>query len=351
MSLASARAHRIKAHALEAGFDLAGIAPAAPPDETARLAQWVAEGFAGTMRYLTEQVDIRADVRAVLPWAKSVLCVGLQYDTPFPYSLSSREGGWIARYAWGTDYHDVMGALLGRLESALQRTDGPCRSQCWVDAAPMIEKAYAARAGMGWWGRNTCLLHPTHGSWFFLGEIVTDLELEPDQPLPDRCGTCRACLDVCPTQALVAPYVLDARRCISYVTIERRGTLPEKDRLAIGRHVFGCDLCQDVCPWNRRRLHQGVAAFEPRSGWLAPDLVALARSAQDAFSVHFQGSALRRARRRGILRNVAVALAQVPTAGRLDALHRLARDEDAVVREHAAWALSRLRISEESGTP
>ncbi len=307
-----ALAARAKALALEAGFDLAGVAGAAAPRELAFFAEWVARGHAGEMAYLTSQVARRSDVRAAFPWARSVLSVALQYDTPHPYSTEAagapRDRGWLSRYAWGDDYHDVMKAMLDRVVGALRTEAGPFEARAYADTGPVVERAYAAAAGLGAWGKNTCLLHPEHGSWFFLGEIVTDLEMDADAPRPDMCGTCTACLDACPTGALPAPYVLDATRCISYLTIEVKGAIPEERREGIGRHVFGCDICQDVCPWNRRRRRRGGAAFEPRPGALAPDLDALASLDEEAFRERFRRSPVKRAKRRGLLRNVAVAM-------------------------------------------
>src|SRR6185295_18594161 len=242
-------------------------------------------------------------------WARSVIAVGLQYDTPGPYSVdAARDRGWMARYAWGDDYHDVMGAMLRRLAERLAAEAGPFRSRAYVDTGPIVERAWAAAAGLGAWGKNTCLLHPEHGSWFFLGEAVTDLELLPDAPRADMCGSCTACLEACPTGAFPAPYVLDATRCISYLTIERKGEIPEALRPGVGRQVFGCDICQDVCPWNRRRRHAGGPSFEPRDGLVAPDLAELASLDDEGFRTRFRGSAVKRAKRRGLLRNVAVAL-------------------------------------------
>jgi epoxyqueuosine reductase len=297
------------------------------------------------MAYLTTQRERRSDLRAAFPWARSVVSVGLQYDTDAPYSTASPpDRGWIARYAWGDDYHDVMKAMLERLAESLAESLGPLQSRVYADTGPIVERAYAAAAGLGAWGKNTCLLHPEHGSWFFLGEVVTDLEMEADQPRPDMCGSCTACLDACPTGALVAPYVLDATRCISYLTIEVKGAIPEDRRAGVGRHVFGCDICQDVCPWNRRRRHAGGPAFAAREGLTAPDLETLAGVALDeeAFRALFRGSPVKRAKRRGMLRNVALALGNSGDAAHRPALERLAADDDPIVREHAAWALARL---------
>jgi len=341
-----ARADRAKSLALEVGFDLAGIASADPPPELARFTEWLAHGYAGEMAYLTLQAQRRADLRVAIPWARSVLCVGLQYDTPGPYSAEApTDRGWIARYAWGDDYHDVMKRLLERLLAGLREDLGPFEARLYVDTGPVVERAYAAAAGLGAWGKNTCLLHPEHGSWFFLGELVTDLALPADAPRSDMCGSCTACLDACPTSAFPAAYVLDATRCISYSTIELKGSIPEQSRAGLGRHAFGCDICQDVCPWNRKRRRRGPAAFEARPGLAAPDLTELASLDAAAFSQRFRRSAIKRAKRRGLLRNVAVALGNSGDRSKRPVLERLAQDEDPLVREHAAWALARLDAS------
>jgi epoxyqueuosine reductase len=337
-----ALAARAKALAREAGFDLAGIAAADAPPELAFFPEWTASGFAGEMAYLTGQVERRRDLRAAFPWARSVLSVGLQYDTPQPYSTEISDGGWIARYAWGEDYHDVMQAMLERLRARLEAEAGPLQARVYVDTGPIVERAYAYAAGLGAWGKNTCLLHPEHGSWFFLGEVVMDRELPADAPRADMCGSCTACLDACPTGALPAPYVLDARRCISYLTIELKGSVPPEMRVGLGRQVFGCDICQDVCPWNRRRRHQAGDAFAARPGLVAPDLEELAGLDEDAFRARFRGSPLKRAKRRGLLRSVAVALGNEGSAARRPVLERLAADEDPIVREHALWALAHM---------
>jgi epoxyqueuosine reductase len=235
-----------------------------------------------------------------------------------------------------------MKAMLERLRAALAAEMGPMESRVYVDTGPIVERAYAAAAGIGAWGKNTCLLHPEHGSWFFLGEVVTDLEMDADAPRPDMCGSCTACLEACPTGALVAPYELDATRCISYLTIEVKGAIPAERREGVGRHVFGCDICQDVCPWNRKRRHAGPAAFAARDGLDAPDLGALAALDEDAFRARFRGSPVKRAKRRGLLRNVAVAIGNAGDRSRRPVLERLAADADPIVREHAEWALDRL---------
>jgi epoxyqueuosine reductase len=336
-------AERAKSLALEVGFDLVGIASADAPAELARFREWLASGYAGEMAYLTSQATRRSELRAAFPWARSILCVGLQYDTPGPYSTEApAQRGWIARYAWGDDYHDVMKRMLERLLERLLAEAGPFRARSYVDTGPIVERAYAAAAGLGAWGKNTCLLHPEHGSWFFLGELVCELELTADTPRTDMCGSCTACLDACPTGAFPAPYVLDATRCISYLTIELKGAIPEERRPGLGRHAFGCDICQDVCPWNRKRRRRGVKALEARPGLQAPDLAELAALDPPGFASRFRRSPVKRAKRRGFLRNVAVALGNTGDAAGRPALERLAQDEDPLVREHAAWALARL---------
>ena len=339
----AALAARAKTLALEVGFDLCGIASADAPRELSFFAEWVARGHAGEMAYLTGQVEKRSALRHAFPWARSVLCVGLQYDTSHAYSTEApSDRGWISRYAWGDDYHDVMKALLDRLAERLQAEVGPFTARTYVDTGPIVERAYAAAAGLGAWGKNTCLLHPEHGSWFFLGELVSDLDLPSDAPRTDMCGSCTACLEACPTGALPAPFVLDATRCISYLTIEVKGAIPENQREGVGRHVFGCDICQDVCPWNRKRRHHGPEAFEPRGGLGALDLGELATMDQAAFNARFRKSPVKRAKRRGLLRNVAVALGNSRDGSRRPVLEQLAADEDPLVREHALWALRRL---------
>jgi len=336
----STRAARVKALALAAGFDRVGIAGAEPPERLSFFDDWIAAGYAGEMTYLTGQVGKRRDLRVAFPWARSVVSVALQYDSSPPYSTAAPlDRGWVSRYAWGDDYHEVVGQRLEGLRARLLAEMGPHQSRAYVDTGPLVERAYAVAAGLGFWGKNGCVIDLEHGSWLFLGEIVTDLDLARDAPLPGRCGRCTACLDACPTQALVAPYVLDARRCISYLTIEQRGSIPEPLRHPTGRHVFGCDICQDVCPWNRRRRQRGPASFEPRPGLFAPDLDDLATLDAQDFRQRFRASAVLRAKRRGLLRNVAVALGNVSATTRKASLDRLASDPEPLIAEHARAAL------------
>ena len=287
-------ARTIKQHALEVGFDLVGIAPPSALKDLEFLPQWVKKGFGGEMRYLAD--PRREDPRRVLPSVKSMICVGLIYNTPYPYSTDiadptegekvspsrdaptgdMRSRAWISRYAWGKDYHDVMRSKLEQLRVAIEKLTLDVETRVYVDTGPIVERAFARLSGIGWMGKNTCLINEQKGSWFFLGVILTNLELELDLPAPDRCGSCTRCLEACPTGALVEPYVMDASRCISYFNIELKGAIPEEFRTAIGRNVFGCDICQDVCPWNSRPLSvvsgplPGDVARDEQSGTGSP---------------------------------------------------------------------------------
>ena len=335
---------------IEAGFDEVGIASAFAPPVLAHFKRWVELGRAGAMDYLVDQVDRRSDVKAAFPWARSVIVAALQYDTPHPYSTDAPSGSaWIARYAWGDDYHDVVRARLEALRRDLGEDCGPFESRAYVDTGPVAEKAYAVASGLGSYGKNTCVLNQRLGSWFFIGVLITDLDLAPDAPVTDICGSCRACLDACPTQAFPAPYVLDARRCISYLTIEVKDSIDPELRGSMGRQVFGCDICQDVCPWNRKRLVSGGAPFEPRPQNFAPSFDELARLTPEDFQERFRKNPIKRTKRRGLLRNVAVAIGNAGSQEHLVLLEGLLKDEDPIVREHAAWGRDRLlaRISGE----
>jgi epoxyqueuosine reductase len=332
------------------GFELAGVSRAAPAPDFARYSEWVTAGFAGEMGYLRDhRAALRDDTRKLLPAARSVICVGKIYNTPAAYSTSFEEAdrAWIARYAWGDDYHDVVRHGLERLDGMLrERAANPrdaYESRICVDTAPLLERSYARAAGLGWIGKNTCLINQREGSWFFLGELLTSLEIEPDVPPPDRCGSCTRCIDACPTGAIVPAgdgFALDSRRCISYFTIELRSAIPEEWRAAMGKNVFGCDICQDVCPWNRRAAVTHDSAFAPRE--FAPPLEKLAALSEAEFRAMFRGSPVMRARYAGFLRNVAVAMGSIGRAEFREPLERLAQSENAVVAEHARWALTRL---------
>jgi epoxyqueuosine reductase len=337
----------IRELARQCGFELAGVARAEPLDDRRRYHDWVAAGFAGEMRYLTDhRAAIRDDPRRLLPSARSVICVGKLYNTPWPYStrFTDNDRAWISRYAWGEDYHFTLRRGLSRLETLLrQRCGAGFDARICVDTAPLLERSYAREAGLGWIGKNKCLINQPCGSWFFLGELLVSLDIEADSPPPDRCGSCTRCIDACPTTALVpAPggYRLDSRLCISYLTIELRGTLPEDRRPASGNHVFGCDICQDVCPWNRRAPATADPAFLPRE--FAPPLEQLAALGEDEFRAMFRDTPVTRARYRGFLRNVAIAMGSRGLPQFRAALERLAASEDQTVAEHAHWALQRL---------
>ena len=261
-------AQGIKAKALDLGFDACGIAPASDLPELRFFREWVDRGYAGDMEYLRRSAERRADVRHVLPPAKSVIVTATVYNIERPYSTECADLGQaqIARYAWGDDYHDV---IEGRLDALLawmrEISPEPFEACRYVDSGPVQERVYAQHAGLGWIGKNTCVINPELGSWIFLGEIVSSLAIEPDPPAFDQCGACALCLEACPTQALVAPGALDATRCVSYLTIEHRGEIPDHLRPSLGSHVYGCDICQEVCPWNARAPRSSDPAWQPRS--------------------------------------------------------------------------------------
>lgn len=425
----------IKQRAVDVGFDLVGVAPATPGRDLEFAREWLERGYSGEMRYLTNPK--RFAPRSVLTSVKSVVCVGLIYDTPFPYSTEVHFEGskqkavgreslpvfphftpfgrcnppadefarkeddpvsgfefpvsaaaepraWISRYAWGRDYHEIMREKLERLRAAIDGLAPGTETRVFVDTGPVVERAFARFSGVGWMGKNTCIINEERGSWFFLGVILTNLALEPDLPAPDRCGTCRACLDACPTGALVEPYVMDASRCISYLTIELKGSIPLELRPGVGRNIFGCDICQDVCPWNSRQssvVSGQLKGFEPmavsyqRSAFsnqptgnlqssifnhqssapstqppapstfslFAPPLEALAAMSEDEFKKAFAHSPIKRAKYRGWLRNLCVAMGNSGDSRCLPKLQELALHADPIVREHAQWALSRFR--------
>ncbi|MEO8052808.1 MAG: tRNA epoxyqueuosine(34) reductase QueG [Acidobacteriota bacterium] len=299
----------IRRLARECGFELAGVAAAEPiEDDVERYQKWAARGMAGEMQYLTDRrAEVRRDPRNLLPGARSIICVGKLYNQSPP---PERNGHAIfARYAWGRDYHDVLRESLEQLAHKLAAIEQHRWKIC-VDTAPLLERSYARQAGLGWIGRNTCLINEPLGSWFFLGELITTLELEPDAPPPDRCGTCARCIEACPTQAIVPEgdgWTLDARRCISYLNIELRGPIPEEQQTWLGARVFGCDICQDVCPWNTRAPETNDPAFRPRYD-VAPRLEELATLSAEEFRERFRGTPVMRAKYDGMVRNVAAAM-------------------------------------------
>ncbi len=349
---AAADSEQVKRFARESGFELAGIASAEPTLESLFYPQWIARGYHGKMRYLEgRRGEMRRDPRSLLPSARSVIAVGQVYNSPHPYSTAceSESRGWISRYAWGEDYHNTLKTRLRKLVEKIAATAADADFKICVDTSPLLERAYAHRAGLGWIGKNTCLINERIGSWVFLGEILTSLELAPDGPAPFRCGSCTRCIDACPTDAFVEieetggpSHALDSTRCIAYQTIELRGAIPEPDRKPMGKHLFGCDICQDVCPWNRSE--RAATTFDPafQPDHAEPDLDELASLTERQFNARFGNSPIARSRYRGFLRNVAVVMGNSGNKRFAPALERLAAWPDEVVSTHAAWALRRL---------
>jgi len=332
-------AAQIKSLAAELGLDACGITSADPARHAAFYQQWTAEGKAGEMQWLTREPERRADPRVVLVGARSIIVAGLNYWQPHP-----KGRGRIARYALGEDYHHV---LLDKLETlAAEITAGGASAKVYVDTGPVLEKPLAERAGIGWQGKSTMLINTKLGPWLLLGEIITTLELEPDAPQRDHCGSCSKCITACPTGAITAPYQMDARRCIAYLTIELKGSIPEEMRPLIGDRVYGCDECLDVCPWNRfartTREARFLAQPEEDSGSGRDPLHALLEITQPEFKLRFAKSPILRVKRRGLLRNVCVVLGNIGTVDDLPALRRAEQHEEPLVREHASWAIGQI---------
>ena len=341
----------IKREAAAAGFDLCGIAPASGHVELRYLREWLDLGYAGGMEYLRRSADRRADVRHVVPSARSVISLGTIYNTGHPYSADTldRDHAAIARYAWGEDYHVV---IQRRLDVLLERLHATCgegfEARAYVDTGPVQERVYAQYAGLGWIGKNTCLINPELGSWMFLSEIICNLDLEPDEPIFDQCGTCTLCLAACPTGALVEPGVLDSTRCLSYLTIENKDAILEEQRVLLGSHAYGCDICQDVCPYNNSPTTASSpdTAWQPREGLSAPRLLDLWRRTDDELRALLKGSAMKRAGVRRLRRNLAVAIGNGgnPDAAAVLETHDDPLCRDPLVEEHIAWAVGRLAI-------
>lgn len=371
----------LKQAATQAGFDLVGIAPVRDFAELEYFPQWIAAGHAGDMHYMEARDEHgelkRASLRNTVPWARSVVVCAINYNTAQPYSTDVQDSGraWISRYAWSVrDYHDAVLEKLHEVENSLREffadlsafvdhsrqqsraslsVDGrgvpphagsaDLITRCYVDTGPLVERVYAKYAGVGWIGKNTCILNQKLGSWLFVGVILTSLELEPDFPAPDRCGTCTRCIDACPTNALIAPYQLDSNKCISYLTIEKRSAIPEEMRVGMGRHVFGCDICQDVCPWNRKAPVTTTAEFQPRPELVNPALDWLAEMSAEEFRQTFSGSPVRRTKLAGLRRNAVIAIGNSGDRKFLPVLEKIAKDEDPVLAETAQWALAKLQ--------
>jgi epoxyqueuosine reductase len=347
---------RLKAEARRLGFALVGACPAVTPAGVSRLGEWLERGYAGEMGYIEARREAYEHPRHVLEGVRSVLMLGLPYGTEPPRPPQTGEGR-ISRYAWGAaDYHDLVHDMLKRLIAALRALVPDAKARGVVDTAPLLEREFAQLAGLGWIGKHTLLIHKPAGSYFFLAALLTDQELVYDEPFAaDHCGTCRACLDACPTQAFPQPYVLDATRCISYLTIELRDAIPEALRPGVGDWLFGCDVCQDVCPWNEKAAGQGErslqrsedAALQPAADSNPVGLIALFELDDETFRRRFRHTPLWRARRRGILRNAAIVLGNQRAAAAVPALTRGLGDAERLVREACAWALE--RITREGG--
>jgi epoxyqueuosine reductase len=360
---------------VQAGFDAAGIAPVSAPEsdesqlDAERFSAWVTAGRAGEMEYLKRRdeqgVLLRSGVQVAMPWARSVIVCALNYNAAGPRSIEAApsDAGWVARYAWSgrdadassaglipTDYHDELLHRLRQVESALKQRL-PCETRCYVDTGPLVERTAAAKAGVGWIGKNTCVINQGLGSWLLLGVIVTSLPVPANAALneaADRCGSCTRCIDACPTDALVAPREMDASRCIAYLTIEKKGIIPYELREPIGRQVFGCDICQDVCPWNRRAPIAVKPGMMARGEMINPALDWLAGMDAAAFKRWFAGSPVERTRRKRLQRNVAIAMGNSSEKKFLPQLEQWAAGEDPVLAESAQWAIERiLRIAGE----
>jgi epoxyqueuosine reductase len=346
----------VKRAAHDAGFDLCGIAPATGAKELEYFPEWIAAGYAGEMKYLEARDDQgslkRSSLARVAPWARSVIVCAINYNTDQAQSTEchDKSRGWISRYAWGReDYHDAVLRRLRRVDDVLKdivhHASGELQevvTRSYVDTGPLVERVYAKYAGVGWIGKNTCVINQEKGSWLFLGVILTSLELHLDLPAPDRCGTCTRCIEACPTDALIDPYRLDSNKCISYLTIEKRGDIPEELRAGLGNHIFGCDICQDVCPWNRKAPATNAEEFAPRAELVNPALDWLAEMSAEEFRSVFRGSPVRRAKFAGIRRNVAIAMGNSANPKFLPRLDQLAHDEDESIAASAGWAKSKI---------
>ncbi len=335
----------IRKEALNLGFSAVGFARAQPLAGDL-FQEWIGRGYHGEMAYMARGPERRLDPAQVLPGARSVICVALLYQHPdAPEKQNAAAHGQISLYARGTDYHLVLQKKLEALVASMNRFSPDSRTRIYVDTGPVLERAWAVKAGIGWQGKNTNVLNRRLGSWFFLGEILTDLALEYDDPVADYCGSCTRCIDACPTGAL-EPYVLDSRRCISYLTIELRVDVPEEHREGTGSWIFGCDICQDVCPWNHGSPFSSVPEFESNPRSSETDLVALAGMTPEDFAQRYRQTAIKRTKWRGLLRNVAIALGNTRDPAVVPTLARLLNEDDAMLRRHAAWALARIGTAE-----
>jgi epoxyqueuosine reductase len=324
------------------GFDSCRVADCAPPLHGNEFRQWLEDGAAGEMGYMQRGGEKRCDPQKVLPGAQSVVVLALNYFQGEEVRQSETAAtGRIARYAWGDDYHDVIAVKLEKIDRFLREFGG--MQKCYVDTGPLLERDHAARAGVGWQGKSTMLLDERLGTWFFLAEVLTTLHLPPDPAARDRCGTCERCITACPTGAITGPHRLDARRCISYLTIELKGPIPLEFRPLIGNRIFGCDDCLDACPWNRFAKASNETAFAARSATTGMTLRDYLSLNDEQFRTLFRNSPIKRIKRRGFLRNVCVALGNVGNGSDLPALERAAADPEPLIAEHAAWAIGRIQ--------
>jgi epoxyqueuosine reductase len=330
--------------ARQIGFDSCRITACAEPAHATEFREWLRQGGHGEMNYMQRAEGKRCDPQKILPSAKSIVVLALNYfqgDAPVAAPTEDGKRGRIARYAWGDDYHAIIEAKLRKIDKFLLGFGG--HQKCYVDTGPILERDYAAQAGVGWHGKNTMLIDERFGTWFFLAEILTTLELPPDEPVPDRCGTCERCINACPTGAITAPHRLDARRCISYLTIELKDAIPLELRPLIGDRIFGCDDCLDVCPWNRFAQLSRETAFSARRSTAGISLREYLQLNDTEFRALFRNSPIKRIKRRGFLRNVCVALGNVGNVSDIPALERAAADPEPLIAEHARWAIQRIR--------
>jgi epoxyqueuosine reductase len=337
--------------AKDLGFDSCRVATFNPPAHANDFREWLRDGAHGEMNYMQRGEEKRCDPEKVLPGARSIVVLALNYfhRKQVPRRSQTAATGRIARYAWGDDYHNVIAHKLEKIDQFLHSFGG--QQKCYVDTGPILERDHAAQAGIGWHGKSTMLIDQRLGTWFFLAEILTTLELPPDQPVPDRCGTCDRCITACPTGAITAPHRLDARRCISYLTIELKGAIPLELRPLIGDRIFGCDDCLDACPWNRFARLSNETAFSACESTTGMSLREYLELNDTEFRALFGKSPIKRIKRRGFLRNVCVALGNVGDPSDLPALERAAADPEPLISEHAAWAIQRIRDRQKQGLP
>jgi len=344
--MANTLTERVQTYAHELGFELVGIIPAEESETIQRYQEWIANGYAGKMGYLERHTPLKEDTRKLLQETKSVICLAMNYYTLDPPKELAEDPsrGQISRYAWGDDYHDVIRERLLLLVEFIKNTaETELKSRVFVDSGPILEREYAQRAKLGWIGKNTNLINWRTGSWYFLAEVLVSIELDSEMgTLRGSCGTCTKCIEACPTDAFVEPNLLDSRLCISYLTIELKDSIPKELRPKMGNLIFGCDICQEVCPWNSKAIPTSEPAFQPREGNLAPELLKLVGMTQSEFSEKFKGSPIKRAKRRGFLRNVLVAIGNWGARAAIPALKKALVDEEPLVRSHAAWAMGQI---------